>query len=317
MVPEVLLTAAFLLGAVLWRLDRRRLTRRFLDDVRTRALPVELAVWWQDRAGGRASERAAATRRALHRIEILAGPLGLDEAESYGVQLAVALPPGMLEEQEVVLPGATRRALAYRHARWDGSGIPADLAGAKIPVEAQLLAALDWLELRDGTPEHALAGMLKAEGGRRFSRALAGVIAERLGELRLTGFTEAAARFRVVDGALLCVTPEGLEHDPADRRQTILEAVYARVRAGVRPIDRVYLAETDVVVWLSGVDAEGAIAVRDRIAGLLQSLSISGVEVGHIGTAIGTALADTDGTSFTDLLAVARERSRRRAQQAG
>ena len=70
MVSEVLLTAALLTGAFLWRVDRRRMHRRLLDDSRTRALPVELALWWQDRAGGRASERAAATRRAVQRIRV-------------------------------------------------------------------------------------------------------------------------------------------------------------------------------------------------------------------------------------------------------
>ena len=317
MLPEVLLTAALVTGAILWRFDRHRMSRRMLDDSRTRALPVELALWWQDRAGGRASDRAAATRRAVQRIESLAGALELDAPTSYGVQLAVALPPGMLAEEALVLPGPTRRALALRHARWDGSGIPADVRGSQIPIEAQLLAVLDWLEMHDGSAQHSLAALLRAEGGRRFSKALAVLVADRLGELRLTGFAEAASRFRVTDGAILVVTPAGLAHDPPDRQVAILESVQARVRSQIRPIDRAYVTESDVVVWLTGTDANGAIAVRDRLDAALARLTVAGVDVGTLLCSTGVALADTDGTSFTDLLGVARSRSRRRVEQAG
>ncbi len=316
MVSEVVLTAALLLGLVLWRCDRTRLRTRLLDDARTRALPVELALWWQDRAGGQASERAAATRRGVQRIESLAGALGLDEATSYGIQLALALPPGMLAEEHIVLPGPTRRALALRHARWDGNGIPADVRGAQIPIEAQLLGLLDWLEMHDGSPQHGIAAMLQAEGGRRFSKTLAALITERLGELRLTGFVEAAARFRVTDGAILVVTPDGLGQDPPDRRSAILGNIHALVRGSVRPIDRAYVTETDVVVWLTGTDAGGAMAVRDRLAKELAEVSFPGIDVGTLACGTSVALAGTDGTSFTDLLGVARSRCARRREQA-
>jgi hypothetical protein len=314
MVIEVLLGCALVLGAVSWREDRRRLATRLLDDIRTRALPVELALWWQDRGGGKASERAAATRRSVHRIQTLARPLGLPDDVSYGIQLATALPPGMLAENDVALPTPTRRALAFRHARWDGSGIPSDARGSAIPIEAQILALLDWLEVHDGSPAHAVTATLVAEGGGRFSKELVALAAERLAELRLSGFAEAASRFRVTDGALVVVLPEGLDGVDLARREDILRAVDAKVRAMVRPTDRVYCTEQDVVVWLGGTNAEGAMAALRRFDPQLKSLPVPAIEVGTLRCATAVALADTDATSFTALLAVARDRGRRKLE---
>lgn len=312
MVPVGVLIGVLILVSVAWRRDHRRLQTRLLDDARTRALPVELALWWQDRAGGKASERAAAARRAVQRVEVLARCLDLPEATSYGIQLAVTLPPGMLEENAVMLPGPTRRALSFRHARWDGSGIPTDARGAGIPVEAQVLSLLDWLEMNDGAPVHSLTAMLVAEGGHRFSKDLASLGGSRLAELRLTAFAEAASRFRVTDGALVVVTPEGLDQDTDERRQRILQALEAEARDMVRPTDRVYGTEQDVVIWLTGTNADGALAALRRIEPRLSALAIPEVEVGKLRCVTAVALADTDATSFSELLTVGRERCQRK-----
>lgn len=314
MVLEVLALGALLLGAAAWRADRARLQARLLDDERVRALPVELALWWQGAGGGRAAERMATLRRATQRVEAVARAMGLGADLIGAVQLAIALPPGILAEPGVALPMPTRRALSFRHARWDGTGIPNDMKGDAVPIEAQLLSLADWLELYDGSPAHTLTASLVAEKGGRFSPDLVRVAAERLADLRVSSFHDVSSRFRVTQGALLVVTPEGLEHDPEPRREQVLAALDRKLRALVRPTDRVYCTDQDVVVWLGGVDAQGAMGALRRIEPAVTRLPVPEIEVGSVACGASLALADTDATSFTELLAVARDRARRRAE---
>jgi len=314
MVLEVLTLGALVLGAAAWRADRARLQARLLDDERVRALPVELALWWQGAGGGRAADRSVALRRATQRVEAVARALGHGSATVGAVQLAIALPPGILAEPGLALPVATRRALSSRHARWDGTGIPDELRGSAIPIEAQLLSLVDWLEIHDGSPPHTLTAALRAERGRRFAPELVRVAAEHLPELRVSSFLDVSSRFRVTEGALLVVTPEGIEHDPSPRREQVLSVLDQKLRSLVRPTDRVFCTDHDVVVWLAGVDAQGAMGTLKRIEPIVARVAIPGIEVGAVACGASLALADTDATSFTELLAVARERARRRAE---
>lgn len=82
-------------------------------------------------------------------------------------------------------PLMTRAAAAARgHCEhWDGSGFPANAAGASIPIEARIIAIAEALErLFAQDPEQAAAHL--AEGaGRRFDPELVDVAQHHLGPL--------------------------------------------------------------------------------------------------------------------------------------
>ena len=101
---------------------------------------------------------------------------------------------------------------------------------------------------------------------------------------------------RVTSGAMLCITPCDPDALPASLRPAFLAALETRVRERVRPSDRVYCTESEVVVWLSRTDADGAQRVAQRL---------------EVSCRIGAAIADSDATSFSELLQKARVRAQR------
>lgn len=317
MVEALTLVALAGIGAGWW-LDHRRMAMRLDEGAALRSLSVDLALWWRAHTSTsvESREEAAAARRSVERIGVLARMLALDPQTTAAVQVAAALPAGMLSESSVRLGPVTRSALTLRHARWDGQGIPRGVGGGSIPLEAQVLTVADWLETREGSPPHALEAGLRAEGGHRLDPNLADLAAAHARQLAAVGSPEEISGLRVTRGALLCITPDGLDavqrEGGLDARHAALRAVEDLVRSRLRPTDRVRCTDREVVAWLKDANADGALAVLRRLEPALKAVPLTG-EIPAVACFVGVALADADATSFAELLSVARGRVAERA----
>ncbi|MBM4369102.1 MAG: hypothetical protein FJ102_23005 [Deltaproteobacteria bacterium] len=208
------------------------------------------------------------------------------------------------------LPDGTRAALACRHARFDGLGLPPGVGGAGVPLPAQLLAAADWLETRDGASPEAIVAAIAEESGRRFSPTMASTLVGAIDGLMVAGPTDGHLGMRVTSGALLvvgAVNPDAVE---GTMRPAFLAALESRLRERLRPSDRVYCTDTDVVAWLGPTTPEGAIAAMKRLEPLVARVRVPSIQRMEVACRIGLAVADSDATSFSELLRVARARSR-------
>ncbi len=293
------------LGTLLVR-QRDEARRRLVEEERTRELAVELALHLTERSPVDGDLRVP--RRMVERILLLARHLDADPAEARAAALAAALPPGARADTRLPLPDGTRAALAYRHARWDGTGIVTDLPGGHPPLPAQLLAAADWLEVRDGASHDALVQAVRYESGRAFSPVLARALEERMEALRTVVSADAHLGLRVTNGAMLCIAARDPESVPPALRAPLLAVLEAKVREKLRPSDRVYCTDSEVVVWLSSTNAEGAERAAARLAPVVERVAVPSLARAEVACRIGVSVADVDANSFTELLAVARLR---------
>ncbi len=295
-------------GTMLVR-ERAEAERRRTDQERTRELAVELALHVAEKTPIEGEIRVP--RRMVERILLLAPRCGADPGDARSAALAAALPPGSRSDNRLALPEGTRSALAYRHARWDGQGVVTDLSGAKIPVPAQLLAAVDWLEARDGASREALIQALHFESGRTLSVQIATAMAECMDALLQVSAADAHLGLRVTSGAMLCIAAVNADTLPPALLPAFLAALESRVRERLRPSDRVYCTDSEVVVWLTSTPADGALRAAQRLEPIVARVPVPSVQRLEVACRIGVAVADNDATSFTELLAVARGRSQR------
>jgi putative nucleotidyltransferase with HDIG domain len=174
-----------MLGSICRALEERDQTQGHGARVAALAAPLAHRLDWD-------AERVASLRLGalLHdvgkvsvRRDVLCkpGPLTLDELAEIrthpraGAELVQPLRPA-----QHVLP-----YVLFHHERWDGSGYPAGLRGASIPLEARLLAVADAFDAmtsprpyrRALTPERALAE-IDACAGTQFDPALAALFVE-------------------------------------------------------------------------------------------------------------------------------------------
>jgi hypothetical protein len=302
-----------LAGAFLRRQEVRAEGDR--EEERTRELAVELALHVAERTPVEGELRIP--RRMVERILLLGRRIDADPSEIRAAALAAALPAGASADSRLPLPDGTRAALANRHARHDGLGLPPGIAGSKIPVPARLLAAADWLESRDGASEEALAAALADEAGRRFDPAMVKQMLAVLSALLAAGPADGHLGMRVTHGALLCVAAANPDAVPLHMRGAFLAALETRVRERLRPTDRVYCTDAEVVVWLSGASADGAIAVVRRLEPIVARVAVPSIQRLEVACRIGLAAADTDATSFSELVQTARARALGSARMAG
>lgn len=294
------------LGTMLVR-QREEASRRRVEDERTRELAVELALHLHDRTPTDGDLRVP--RRMVERILVLAQTLSADPADARAAALAAALPPGARADTRLPLPDGTRAALAYRHARWDGGGIVRDLPGGQVPMPAQLLAAADWLEVRDGASRDALVDAARYESGRVFSPPLARALVDAMDQLRSVTSADAHLGLRVTNGAMLCISPRDPESVPLPLRAPMLAVLEGKVRERLRPTDRVYCTDAEVVVWLASTGADGAERAAARLTPVIDRISVPSLTRTEVACRIGVAVADVDASSFTELLSIARARS--------
>ena len=307
MVTELLLGCVFggIAGAFLSRRDRQN--ERIREDERTRQLAVELALHVAERTPVEGELRVP--RRMVERILLLGGRLGLESADVRAAALAAALPAGASADTRLPLPDGTRQALGWRHAREDGLGLPPTSATSPMPMPAQLLAAVDWLEMRDGASVEALGSALRDEAGHRFSAKLVATMLACLPKLLAAGPADGHMGMRVTAGALLCISAANPDAVPVTMRPAFLAALETRVRERLRPSDRVYTTEGEVVIWLSGCTAENAVSVMHRLEPLIAHVPVPSIQRLEVACRIGIAVADTDATSFTELVQTARARA--------
>lgn len=289
--------------------ERVEASRRRAEQERTRELAVELALHVAEKTPMDGELRVP--RRMVERILLLAPKCDIEPADARAAALAAALPPGARADTRLPLPDGTRAALAYRHARWDGAGVVNDVRGAKIPIAAQLLAAADWLESRDGASRDALVEALRFETGRTFSPRMAAAMAACMEGLLQVSAADAHLGLRVTNGAMLCIAAVNPETLPPALLPAFLAALESRVRERLRPSDRVYCTDSEVVVWLTSTPADGAMRAAQRLEPIVARVPVPSLQRLEVACRIGVAVADNDATSFTELLGVARTRSQR------
>lgn len=308
MVVEVL--AGCVIGGMVALAARYRdaTASRATEDDRTRQLAVELALHVAERTPCEGELRVP--RRMVERILLLGARLGADPSHTRAAALAAALPAGAASDARLPVPASTRAALTHRHARFDGLGLPPGVGGDALPVPAQLLAAADWLELRDGASPEALATAIAEESGRRFSPTVARAMTAALPALLVAGPTDGHLGMRVTTGALLVVGAVNPDALAPEMRPAFLAALEARLRERLRPSDRVYCTDSDVVAWLSGSTPEGALSAMRRLEPLVARVPVPSIQRVEVACRIGLAVADSDATSFSELLRVARARAR-------
>jgi GGDEF domain-containing protein len=66
-----------------------------------------------------------------------------------------------------------------------------------------------------------------------------------------------------------------------------------------------------VVVWLSRTDADGAMRVAQRLEPVVSRVVVPSIQRLEVSCRIGAAIADSDATSFSELLQKARVRAQR------
>ena len=294
------------MGTMLVR-ERQATRGRATEEQRTRELSVELALYLAERTPLEGDLRVP--RRMVERILVLAKQLDVDAGDARAACLAAALPAGARADTRLPLPEGTRAALASRHARWDGTGIVHDVSGAAIPMPAQLLAAADWLEARDGASRDALVEAVRVESGATFSPSVVTGMIATMEALRSVAAADAHMGLRVTSGAMLCIAARDPESVPMGLRAPFLAALESKVRERLRPTDRVYCTDGEVVVWLGGTDADGAARAAARLVPVVERVAVPSLARVEVACRIGVAVADLDATSFTDLLSIARVRA--------
>jgi hypothetical protein len=309
MVVEVAATLALVSA---WAWDRRRLAHRLRGREESGRLPRDLLLWWLDRTPATNGDIRCA-RRLVARVEAIARVCGVDPATAQAAAMAAAVPPGMQADASLPLPEATRHALHFRHARWDGSGIPPGIRAGAIPASARLLAVGEWFEAHDGMAPGPMAALLSAEAGGRLEPRLVGSVLANLDLVLGAGPADAHLALRVTAGALLVVSPVGFACLDAEAAMAVLDQVEDTVRPRLRPTDRVYRNEAEVLCWLPACNADGALAVRGRLDAALRQMVVRAAGRIVPGCVISVALADVDGTRFAELLEVARGRAREEA----
>lgn len=307
MVAELLLGCVFggIAGTFLSRRDRQN--ERIREDECTRQLSIELALHVAERTPVDGELRVP--RRMVERILMLGGKLGLDSVDVRAAALAAALPAGASADTRLPLPDGTRQALGWRHAREDGLGLPPTSAASPMPAPAQLLAAADWLEMRDGASIEAIGAALRDESGRRFSSTVVATMLACLPKLLAAGPADGHLGLRVTAGALLCISAVQPDSVPTELRPAFLAALETRVREKLRTSDRVYTTDGEVVIWLAACSPDAAVAVMRRIEVLVTHVPVPCIQRLEIACKVGLAIADTDATSFTELVQTARARS--------
>ncbi len=308
MVVELLAGCA--IGGMIALAARHRETHRdrSVEDERTRQLAVELALHVAERTPCEGDLRVP--RRMVERILVLGGRLQADPSQTRAAALAAALPAGAASDTRLPLPLSTRAALTYRYARFDGLGLPPGVGGDALPLSAQLLAAADWLEMRDGASAEALSAAIAEESGRRFAPTMARALLAGLPALLVAGPADGHLGMRVTTGALLVVGAVNPDALAPEMRPAFLAALESRLRERLRPSDRVYCTDADVVAWLSGSTPDGALAAMKRLEPLVARVPVPSIQRVEVACRIGLAVADSDATSFSELLRVARARAR-------
>lgn len=307
MVAELLLGCVFggIAGTFLSRRDRQNARSR--EDECTRQLSVELALHVAERTPVDGELRVP--RRMVERILLLGGKLAIESSDVRAAALAAALPAGASADTRLPLPDGTRQALGWRHARADGLGLPPTSPTSPVPLPAQLLAAADWLEMRDGASLEAIAAALRDEAGRRFTPHVVSTMLACLPKLLAAGPADGHLGLRVTAGALLCISAANPDAVPVELRPAFLAALETRVRDRLRTSDRVYTTDGEVVIWLSACTPDAAVSVMRRIETLVAHVPVPSVQRIEIACKVGLAIADTDATSFTELVQTARARS--------
>ncbi len=95
-------------------------------------------------------------------------------------------------------PAGVSAIVQTHHEKWDGSGYPAGLQGAQIPIGARILAAVDCLDalasdrpFRDALPILDAMGKVSSEAGRSFDPEVVSVLERRYKELEVKAWDEA------------------------------------------------------------------------------------------------------------------------------
>lgn len=260
------------------------------------ALAVDLALRWADeRRDGRARRAVARARRLVEQLDLPGDTRG-------AILLASALPPALVDDRHLALPSATRDILRLRHGgeanpagRWAGALLPAQVVEMALTLDGVL----------PGESERVRQQLLSASD---LAPSLVQATLARLDELLDLPPADDAMGGLPGVGVVLCVRPNLPEGLSEDRRALVLRATEQRVRARLRPSDRVYLTDDDVIAWLPTARSDDAITLISRLAPALQNVTVADVRVGRIRCRMGSAVGPGDGLRMPDLVGVARDR---------
>lgn len=264
------------------------------------ALAVELALRWREGV----QDQPAETRRAVQRVQLLAGWMDGSAADVAVARLVLALPHRTALDRRVPVPAAVRELSAWR---LDGG---AAARGGVLAPAAQLVGMVDLLEARRGQEAAEIRAALEGEDGRGFDPRLVHVVLAHLIELDETAGEEALPPPNV-SGAVVCVQPRLAEDLGSGEVAPLLRRLEERVRERLRPSDRVYATDRDVIAWLPNAGQADAERVVERLAEALDEVVLPGRPWGPVHCRLASALAGTDGQRLPELVAAARRRIHR------
>lgn len=262
-------------------------------------LTVELATRWREEVG----DDALAVRRAVGRIQLLAHWMGLPDDISMAAQLAISLPESAILDRRIALPAGIREVAHWRRASADAR----NAAAATVPMAAQLVIMVDWLDAWRGQEPEAIREALRGDAGMMFARRLVDVVLAEINDLVHTVREDHPLAGPAATGMVLCVQPDFSQVEAAERA-ALLRTVEERLRQTLRPGDRVYSSENDVVAWLPSAKPGDVDRVIARVSPTLGQVPHPGRGWGRVNCRLAPAVIGDDGQRLPDLVAAARKR---------
>lgn len=296
----VLLSACFLVlqhqrHATALAAAERETTKRIASAARAgEALAVELALRWRDGI----EDHAVETRRALQRAQLLAGWMDWSAADVAVARLVLALPGKTAQDRRLGVPPHVRE-IAARRGEADPGGV--------LPPAAQLVGMVDFLEAWQGREATDIRDALEGEAGARFDARLVHIVLAHLIELDETGARDDAP-VQGITGAVICIHPLLPEDLGSFEVAPLLRRLEEKVRERLRPSDRVYATDRDVVAWLPHAAEPDTARVVERLVVALDEVVLPGRHWGPLHCRVGSAQAGADGDRLPELVVAARRR---------
>lgn len=305
----VLVVCVLIALTVAWIADQRMRVRmgKVESDAKSAAsiatyvgetLAVELALRLADER-----QEGARARRVVARARRLADQVELPDDTRGALQLGCALPASLVEDRRLALPAAAREVLRWRRVI-EEEGVRGEPAGL-LPPHVQIGVVAWWFETNAGRGAAALRDDLLTGRVPGLSPQMIQAALARMDDLIDPEEDDAMSGLPGM-GIVLCVRPDLPPGGDSVLLNAALRATEVRLRARLRPGDRVYVADCDVIAWLPTAREKDARALVTRLSPGLTSVSVLNVRVRCL---LGAAVAGVDAQRMPDLVTTARMRT--------